>query len=170
MNDEVVFRFSLASIAIALTIVRLHYARLAGRFNQKTLLRREDQLSTPVLWLVGVVAAVTSALYVVAPGLMRWAAVPVPLWLRLAGIAVGGLTVVFFWWAHQALGVNWAMPAVIKEQQTLISHGPYRWVRHPMYTTIFVWAPAFFLLSANWFIGLAWMCLGGLFVHFAGAG
>jgi protein-S-isoprenylcysteine O-methyltransferase Ste14 len=29
-----------------------------------------------------------------------------------------------------------------------------------MYSTLFVWALAYFLLSANWAIGLAWLALG----------
>ena len=42
----------------------------------------------------------------------------------------------------------------------LITSGPYRWVRHPMYTTIFVWAVAFLLMSANWLVGGLWFGLG----------
>ena len=42
----------------------------------------------------------------------------------------------------------------------LVTGGPYRWVRHPMYTTSFVWAAAFLLITANWLIGGAWFSLG----------
>jgi protein-S-isoprenylcysteine O-methyltransferase Ste14 len=60
-----------------------------------------------------------------------------------------------FIWTHHALGKNWSVDLVIKEEHTLITSGPYRWVRHPMYTSFFVQSLAFFLLSANWVIGLA---------------
>ena len=56
-----------------------------------------------------------------------------------------------------------------KKDQTLVTTGPYRWVRHPMYTSIFVWALAYFLMSANWFIGATWLGLGLLAVRVAEA-
>lgn len=46
------------------------------------------------------------------------------------------------------------MPGIIQERQTLVTAGPYQWVRHPMYTTFAVIGLAYFLVSANWFIGL----------------
>jgi protein-S-isoprenylcysteine O-methyltransferase Ste14 len=39
----------------------------------------------------------------------------------------------------------------------LIQHGPYRWVRHPMYTTLFLMGWGWFILTANWFVGLPLM-------------
>jgi protein-S-isoprenylcysteine O-methyltransferase Ste14 len=45
----------------------------------------------------------------------------------------------------------------IKDSQELVTDGPYRWIRHPMYTAFFVLHVAAFLLTANWFIGLTWM-------------
>ncbi len=47
--------------------------------------------------------------------------------LMLAGFAV---TV----WARLALGRNWSATVTIKENHELIQNGPYRWVRHPIYT------------------------------------
>jgi protein-S-isoprenylcysteine O-methyltransferase Ste14 len=35
----------------------------------------------------------------------------------------------------------------------LIKHGPYRWVRHPMYTVLFLMGIGWLLLTANWLIG-----------------
>lgn len=52
------------------------------------------------------------------------------------------------------------MPVIIRDDHTLITNGPYRYVRHPMYSTIFVWALAYFLISANWLIGGSWLGLG----------
>ena len=40
-----------------------------------------------------------------------------------------------------------------KEGGRLVTHGPYRWVRHPMYTLFFLQATGILLLTRNWFIG-----------------
>jgi protein-S-isoprenylcysteine O-methyltransferase Ste14 len=57
------------------------------------------------------------------------------------GLIVGsiGLTIcitgwVFFVWARQNLGSNWSGNVSIQEGQELITSGPYRYLRHPMYS------------------------------------
>jgi protein-S-isoprenylcysteine O-methyltransferase Ste14 len=37
-------------------------------------------------------------------------------------------------WARIVLGGNWSTTAVLKENQELIQNGPYRYVRHPIYS------------------------------------
>jgi protein-S-isoprenylcysteine O-methyltransferase Ste14 len=118
--------------------------------------------------MLGVLAATASVLWVIAPGWLAWAALPLPTALRWSGIVVGVITILLFFWVHRTLGKNWAMPGEIKERHTLITTGPYRWVRHPMYTTLFVWALAYFLMSANALIGLAWLGLGLVAAAMAG--
>ncbi|MDR2651573.1 MAG: hypothetical protein LBC68_04575, partial [Prevotellaceae bacterium] len=36
----------------------------------------------------------------------------------------------------------------------LITSGPYRYVRHPMYTDMLLWMVSFALVTANWFYAL----------------
>jgi protein-S-isoprenylcysteine O-methyltransferase Ste14 len=40
----------------------------------------------------------------------------------------------FTMWARRALGTNWSATPTIKKEHELIQHGPYRLVRHPIYT------------------------------------
>ena len=82
-----------------------------------------------------------------------------PASLRYGGIGLGMATVLLFYSVHKSLGKNWEMPGVIKDRQTLVTSCLYRWVRHPMYSTLYVWAVAYFLLSANWLVGAAWLGL-----------
>lgn len=60
-------------------------------------------------------------------------------------------------WAHRTLGRNLSAPGVVEEKQALVSTGPYKWVRHPMYTVLFLFGIAYFLISANWLIGVVWL-------------
>lgn len=55
------------------------------------------------------------------------------------GIAVSGalltmLGVAFACWARYVLGRNWSSVVQVKQDHELIQSGPYRWVRHPIYT------------------------------------
>jgi len=39
-------------------------------------------------------------------------------------------------WARRHLGRNWSAHVVVKQGHELVRTGPYRWVRHPIYTGI----------------------------------
>ena len=49
-------------------------------------------------------------------------------------LTLGGL--IFAVWARIALGANWSGTVTIKSGHNLIRRGPYRWIRHPIYTGI----------------------------------
>jgi protein-S-isoprenylcysteine O-methyltransferase Ste14 len=57
------------------------------------------------------------------------------LWSGVAFTAMGVLISV---WARLALGSNWSGVVTLKENHELIRNGPYRWIRHPIYTGMLV--------------------------------
>lgn len=52
-------------------------------------------------------------------------------WLTALGVATSI-------WARLILGANWSGVVTLKQDHELIRKGPYRWVRHPIYTGILV--------------------------------
>jgi protein-S-isoprenylcysteine O-methyltransferase Ste14 len=66
-----------------------------------------------------------------------WLARPVfsanPL-LLLTCVVVTTLGLLFTVWARLTLGSNWSGTVTIKTNHQLIRRGPYRWIRHPIYT------------------------------------
>jgi protein-S-isoprenylcysteine O-methyltransferase Ste14 len=54
--------------------------------------------------------------------------------LNLLGLVVAGGGVAFAIWARWHLGGNWSAVVSIREEHDLIRTGPYRAVRHPIYT------------------------------------
>ncbi len=67
------------------------------------------------------------------------------LWHRTLAVGViadlitfGGLIVLL--WARRSLGGNWSSDVVIKENHELIEHGPYAYVRHPIYSGVLLMA------------------------------
>jgi protein-S-isoprenylcysteine O-methyltransferase Ste14 len=52
----------------------------------------------------------------------------------LAAAAIGGFA--FTWWARLVLGRLWSSGVTRKADHTIITGGPYRFVRHPIYTGI----------------------------------
>jgi protein-S-isoprenylcysteine O-methyltransferase Ste14 len=62
--------------------------------------------------------------------------IPMTLPIVLAGLLVVFIGVVFSIWARLMLGSNWSNRVTVKEDHTLIRKGPYRIVRHPIYSGI----------------------------------
>lgn len=55
-------------------------------------------------------------------------------WLGLAGAAVLVAATGFALWARRVLGLMWTSAPVVKSGHQLHTDGPYRLVRHPIYT------------------------------------
>ena len=51
-------------------------------------------------------------------------------------LTAGGL--VFAVWARIVLGANWSGTVTITSGHNLIRRGPYRWIRHPIYTGLLI--------------------------------
>jgi protein-S-isoprenylcysteine O-methyltransferase Ste14 len=63
-------------------------------------------------------------------------------------------------WSRLVLGKNWAMPMTKKTNSQLVTSGPYRFIRHPVYTGILVIILGSALtVSYYWFILLAVMAV-----------
>jgi protein-S-isoprenylcysteine O-methyltransferase Ste14 len=59
---------------------------------------------------------------------------------------------------HNRLG-NFNIQPVPKAQGVLVTTGPYRWIRHPMYTTVLFGAAALALMTAPLSGWAIWFCL-----------
>ena len=57
---------------------------------------------------------------------------------RAAGIIVCAAGVAFAIWARHELGTNWSGNPTIKQGHELVVKGPYRLIRHPIYTGILI--------------------------------
>lgn len=57
-------------------------------------------------------------------------------WIRWSGAVLALLGSAFAIWARLILGTNWSAEVQIKQGHELIGKGPYRYIRHPIYTGI----------------------------------
>jgi protein-S-isoprenylcysteine O-methyltransferase Ste14 len=60
-----------------------------------------------------------------------------------------------FWRSHVDLSHNWSPSLEIGEHHTLVTHGVYERIRHPMYASHWLWSIAQALLLQNWIAGPA---------------
>jgi len=92
--------------------------------------------------------------YVINPAWMAWSSVAAPVWVRWMGGVLGLAIVPLTYSVFRAIGRNISETVLTKETHELVTDGPYRWVRHPLYTVGSLLLTAISLLTANWFIGL----------------
>ena len=62
--------------------------------------------------------------------------IPPEPWIEWLGIAITAAGIAFAIWARAYLGSNWSSNVTVKVEHQLIRTGPYRWVRHPIYSGI----------------------------------
>jgi methyltransferase len=54
------------------------------------------------------------------------------------------------WWVIRTLGSHWNVGVMDSSRQGVVDTGPYRWVRHPNYTAVFVELLALPLVHTAW--------------------
>ena len=80
-----------------------------------------------------------------------------PTWMSWIGTVVFAGAIVLLWRSHVDLGRNWSVTLQILPEHTLVTHGVYRYIRHPMYAAHLLWAIGQGLLLSNWLAG--WILL-----------
>lgn len=73
------------------------------------------------------------------------------------------LSLLLLWRSHADLGVNFALTPGVHGEQSLVKNGVYRRVRHPMYTSLWLWAFSMPLLLHNLVAGAIFLVVFGSF-------
>ena len=155
------YRIALVVMFAAAMSVGVYYrwqARTAEKFDR----RQEGLLLAVALRLAGLLMWVATLVYLIWPSAVMWASLPLPAWLRWLGAAFGLAGAGMMVWTLSNLGKNLTDTVATRHDATLVTSGPYRFVRHPFYVTAALLILGASLLSANWLIlagGLAAMAL-----------
>lgn len=95
-------------------------------------------------------------IHVFSPWLSRFD-LTMPTWARLIGAVGFAMAIALYGWTHKTLDGNWSNVLEIRENHKLITAGPYRHVRHPMYTAFWLWVIFQGPLLSNaavWLVGI----------------
>ncbi len=120
--------------------------------NEEKVLSRRDGLEVTLMVLVGIGSILLPVLYVFTP-VLGFADYRLPTFAPWCGTVVMIAATWMFWRSHTDLGLNWSITLEVRRDHRLVEHGVYRWIRHPMYLSIFLWSIAQGLLLQNWLAG-----------------
>ncbi|MQC26686.1 MAG: isoprenylcysteine carboxylmethyltransferase family protein [Chloroflexi bacterium] len=101
----------------------------------------------------------TMLAYLIYPPLVAWAQLDLPLALRWGGLAFMALMLPGIYWLFSHLGNNVTPTVSIRKKHKMVTTGPYRYIRHPLYTFGYLTFVGMSLSAANWFM-FAMLTLG----------
>jgi protein-S-isoprenylcysteine O-methyltransferase Ste14 len=104
--------------------------------------------------IITVAGAAGLILYLLSP--TRWTATRIPLgeWVQWLGIITALVSIPFLIWVHRHLDKQWSIALEIQEGHKLVTSGPYKYVRHPMYLGMFVYTFGLMIISLDWLVSL----------------
>ena len=152
MNENI-FRLLAAIILFTAIGISIYFRRKADRDSGEKISRRRDGTAMLiVIRIVGLVLWLSPLIYLIHPQWMAWSKLGLPDWLRWLGVGIGAICVGLIYWLFNSIGQGITPTSATRKHHTLVTSGPYRWVRHPLYTvgsSLFV---AFGMMADNWFI------------------
>lgn len=159
--SEGAYRLAIA-IIFAGTLAISAYLRLRARRRAGTIPRSAESLGLRIVRL-GLSLPMIYALIAVLlrPEWIAWSRLALPTWARLGGIALGVGSLPLTAWVLVNLGSNVSETVLTKPGQRLVTTGPYRFVRHPLYTVGLLSLVAIGMIAESGFI-LGFVVLGSL--------
>jgi protein-S-isoprenylcysteine O-methyltransferase Ste14 len=154
---ETIFRIILPVLIITFAVHRGYYVKNHSQPEDITLKKRQKGMASKVSGVLGLIGFVSVIAFVINPSWLAVASLPLPVWLRWVGLALAGFALLQ--WAQITLGKSWSDTPRIMKEQALITRGPYQFIRHPIYTAFILILGSTLLISANGFIGLAWLSM-----------
>ena len=121
------------------------------------MLRREGPVVLLLSLLWGI-AILLPFLHMFSPWL-RFADYHLPVWAGIIGIVIFAFSLWLLWRSHADLGRNWSITLEIQQKHSLVTHGVFSYIRHPMYAAHLLWGIAQGLLIQDWIAGLAALAL-----------
>jgi protein-S-isoprenylcysteine O-methyltransferase Ste14 len=157
MNDDMVFLVLFFALIFIGTGIRRYYSYKVEKTRQKLsvrerieeMIRAEGRTFTVLLMAQGVYLIVLLPLYLLFPSSFLLFQMPFPNWLRWFGVGLGFLSIPFLVWVHHVLDKDWSVTLKLQTDHKLVTSGPYRRIRHPMYTVLIMYELSWVLVSAN---------------------
>jgi len=148
--QEISFKIGFFSLLIGyFTIMSYYRRRYSGDKKAVMKIQKNEKL---LLFFVGISLLLAPLLYLAE--LIDFASFPLFDWQRIMGGVCALMGIGYFYWTHNTLGKNWSLMLELKKDHELIMNGPYRYVRHPMYASLYIIYFGFLILTANWLVGV----------------
>jgi protein-S-isoprenylcysteine O-methyltransferase Ste14 len=156
MRRESIFGSVTAALLVTAAAISGYHRHRAEQAGEDEISLQGEGLTTAVaLRSSGLVLMLSVVAYLVNPRWMRWSSLDLPAPLRWSGAGLGAVSLALTLWIFRTIGKNITSTVETREEHELVTGGPYRWVRHPLYTVRTSFFVSLGIVAANWFMGLA---------------
>lgn len=143
---------AMLGIIVALVVIRAPFARQSRGIAVAA--KHHGRRESAVLALMWLGSVILPLLWVFSP-LFAMAEYPLNPAVFAAGLLVAAWGLWLFRRSHIELGKNWSISLELREGHQLVTSGLYRHVRHPMYSSILLYALGQAMIVPNWIAGPA---------------
>lgn len=159
MDTLIWFRLIAGTLFFSAIAISIYYRSGAERASGEKLDRSEEgKVLRIILRLGGLILWLVMILYLINPSWLSWSYYLSPLWLRWLGVFAAGTGWLLTVWMLRSLGKNITDTVVTRREHQLVTHGPYRWIRHPLYTFATLLYLGLGMIAASWLV-LLMACL-----------
>lgn len=161
--DELFFKIAFFAVFFSFAYVMSYYSKKAKSHakDRSERIQQHNENEVPLLLKLRTVFGIPFYLGILAwtfaPRFMEWSAILLPLWARWAGFGLGLFSIFLNAWSHKTLsrklGEDFDPALRLLKVPALVTEGPYKRMRHPIYLAFLLMQFSVLLLTANWFIG-----------------
>lgn len=151
---ETACRVALALVFLGAAAIGIPHRLRADRAGGPVSPRADPRWFWMLMGIAGPPLTLACLAFLVQPRWTAFAQIELPAWIRLAGVPVAAAGLALFKWMFLHLGLNVTSTSMPRAEATLVTSGPYRRVRHPMYSTVILLVAAASLLTANVIVAL----------------
>lgn len=148
MEEELMFRIIFVVTYAIFGSIRVYYrSQTIGRESE----REESLMDKPTIFLSIAIIAYFAAMfvYILFPDWIFWAHIDLHIIIRCVGLVLAGVSSGLLVWIHHTLGRQYAAKLAIQTEHALVEAGPYKKVRHPMYTVFILFSLSVAIISSN---------------------
>lgn len=149
------FRYFALAIFVVGVLVGGYYRYKAEKAGEPISWNEEGAVVMVLLRVFGVIGWLSVITYLINPAWMNWSEMPLPDGARWVGVGTGIVSVPLLYWLFKSIGRNITQSVKTRKEHQLVTSGPYRWVRHPLYSVGTLLFLSFALMASNWFIALS---------------
>jgi protein-S-isoprenylcysteine O-methyltransferase Ste14 len=167
MPNELVFRYIFLLVFVGMFLISGYFRRSARQSGEAIRRDREGRGVLAARVLGATVLYLPFVAYGLQPALMEWSSIQAPLPIRWLASVVGVAMLPVLAWVMISIGKNVSETYLTKESHKLVTAGPYRWVRHPLYTVAAIALISLSIVASNWLMLAVAFCAPiaiGLFV------
>ncbi|HLR38717.1 MAG TPA: protein-S-isoprenylcysteine O-methyltransferase, partial [Chitinophagaceae bacterium] len=157
--EPIILKIGYAIVLVGTAIIRYPYEKKSK--SNEIINNKKGALEANLLRLVVLGMWIIPLIYFFTD-IFSFADYVLPMPLHILGFVLIIPTLWLFYSSHKALGKNWSETLEIRKGHKIIDSGVYKYVRHPMYSAIFLWSIIQALLLSNYIAGLTGLLCFGL--------